>query len=241
MQLALNKLSYNEDTPLILFVGFLALVPCLVLIKRVLNARYNKRIFQLIHDGQGEHFVAVLRQDIETEPNPALRSNLELKLGMGLLLMGRWKEARAALALIDSSYIQGNSRRWFHMSNLQVVLRTDLEEAHRYFIRNNEQFIADSPKPLINQAIRLHNGMVEFLIMQDPHAEKVFLAISRECPDPVIKSAALYFLARIEHDRGKTDIADEYFKQSQQLTPHIIHGSAPDQPWITRGRAARKK
>ncbi len=241
MQLALNKLSYNEDTPLILFVGLLALVPCLVLIKRVLNTRYNKRVFQLIHEGQGELFVASLRQDIETEPRSALRSNLELKLGMGLLLMGRWKEARTALALIDSSYIQENSRRWFHMSNLQVILRTDLEEAHRYFVRNHEQFIADSPKPLINQAIRLHNGMVEFLVMQDPHAEKVFLTISRECPDPVIKSGALYFLARIEHDRGKTDIADEYFKQSQQLTPHVIHGNAPDQPWISRGRAARKK
>lgn len=241
MPLALTKLSYNEDTPLILFVGFLALVPCLVLIKRVLNARYNTRIFQLIHEGQGEHFVEALRQDIETEPSSALRSNLELKLGMGLLLMGRWKEARTALALIDSSYIQENSRRWFHMSNLQVILRTDLEEAYRYFVRNHEQFIADSPKLLINQAIRLHNGMVEFLIMQDPHAETVFLALSRECPDPVIKSAALYFLARIEHDRGKTDLADEYFKQSKQLTTHVIHGNAPDQPWISPGRAARKK
>ena len=222
-------------------MGFLALIPCLVLIKRVLNTRYNKRIFQLIHDGQGEHFVDALRQDIETEPSPAMRSNLELKLGMGLLLLGRWKEARTALALIDSSYIQENSRRWFHMSNLQVILHTNPEEAYRYFVRNHEQFIADSPKPIINQAIRLHNGMIDFLVMEDPHAEKVFLAISRECPDPVIKSAALYFLARFEYDRGETDIADTYFKQSQQLTPHVIHGNPPDQPWISRGNVARKK
>jgi hypothetical protein len=240
MWLAFQKIPYSEDTPLVLLIGLLVLSCGIVFIRRGHNRRYSRRVFQLIYDGKNEQFLETMTQDIETAISSAVRSNLELKLGMGLLLMGRWKEARTALALIDSSYIQENSRRWFHMSNLQVLLHTDQEDANRYFVRNHEHFIPDSPNTLINQAIRLHNGMVEFLIKQDPHAEKIFLALTSECKDAVIKSRAYYFLARMEHDREQPDAAQAFLEQSKQISPEVVHGPELTEPWIQRGRAVPK-